>query len=50
MDAFVALAAASTGEMALATQHADRAEELCREWRIPLAAQWLRDQRDTWGF
>jgi hypothetical protein len=50
MDAFIALAAASTGEMALATQHADRAEELCREWRIPLAAQWLRDQRDTWGF
>ena len=23
---------------------------LCRAWRIPLVAQWLRDQRDRYGF
>jgi len=50
VDAFLSMAAAATGEKAMATQHADDAEELCREWEIPLAAQWLRDQRDRYGF
>ena len=50
VDAFLAMAAAAVGETALAGQHADRALELCDEWDIPLAAQWLRDQRERFGF
>jgi hypothetical protein len=50
VDAFLALSAAATGETATATRHADRALELCREWAIPPVAQWLRDQRDRYGF
>jgi DNA-binding SARP family transcriptional activator len=50
VDAFLAMAAAAVGETTLAGQHADRALELCDEWDIPLAAQWLRDQRERFGF
>ncbi|HTW14706.1 MAG TPA: BTAD domain-containing putative transcriptional regulator [Nocardioides sp.] len=50
IDTFLAMAAASTGERDLATRHADRAAELCETWEIPLAAQWLRRERDRWGF
>lgn len=50
VDSFLALAAATVGELELATRHADRAAELCQEWEIPLAAQWLRDKRDRGGF
>ena len=50
VDAFLAQAAAAVGERALATQHADRALELCEEWAIPLAAQWLREQRERFSF
>jgi hypothetical protein len=50
VDAFLALAAAATGETATATRHADRALQLCEEWRIPPVARWLRDQRDRYGF
>jgi hypothetical protein len=50
VDAFLALAACAVGESALASAHADRAEELIRAWQIPLAGQWLRDQRDRHGF
>ncbi|RYP86444.1 hypothetical protein EKO23_09060 [Nocardioides guangzhouensis] len=50
VDAFLALAAAAAGEKAMATQHADDAEQLCADWDIPLAAQWLRDQRERYGF
>lgn len=49
-DAFLALAAVAVGERELAATHADRALELCEEWQIPLAAQWLRDQRDRYSF
>jgi hypothetical protein len=49
-DAFLALAAAAVGERELAAAHADRALELCEQWQIPLAAQWLRDQRDRYAF
>jgi hypothetical protein len=49
-DAFLALAAAAVGERELAATHADRAIELCEQWQIPLAAQWLRDQRATFSF
>ena len=49
-DGFLALAAAAVGEKALAARHADRALELMAAWAIPLAAQWLRDQRERYGF
>ena len=38
------------GERALATTHADRADELMTQWRIPVAGQWLRGYRDRFGF
>jgi DNA-binding SARP family transcriptional activator len=50
VDAFLALAAAATGEAELAARHADDALELCRTWRIPLAAEWIVDQRDRYSF
>jgi hypothetical protein len=50
VDAFLAQAAAAVGEKALAATHADRALELCDEWQIPLAAQWLRGQRERFSF
>ena len=50
VDAFLAQAAAAVGEVDLARRHADRAMELCEDWQVPLAAQWLRDQRDRFGF
>jgi DNA-binding SARP family transcriptional activator len=49
-DMFLAMAAAATGELELARKHAARAEELCEEWQIPLAAQWVRRERDRWNF
>ena len=49
-DGFLALAAATVGERELAARHADRALELMAEWQIPLVAQWLRDQRDSYHF
>ena len=50
VDAFLALAAYTTGETDLATGHADAARDLCQTWDIPLAAAWLQDQRDAHGF
>jgi hypothetical protein len=50
VDAFLALSAAAVGELALATRHAERALELMESWQIPLAAQWLRDQRQLYAF
>jgi hypothetical protein len=50
VDLFLALAAAARGERDLASRHADDAERLCEEWQIPLAGQWLRAQRDRYGF
>jgi hypothetical protein len=50
VDAYLALAAVAVGETELAGRHADRALELCEQWQIPLAAQWLRSQRDRYGF
>lgn len=50
VDGFLALAAAATGETGLAARHAEDALELCQAWRIPLAARWLHDQRDRYGF
>ncbi|WP_132153332.1 BTAD domain-containing putative transcriptional regulator [Kribbella antiqua] len=46
VDAFLALAARAAGERDIAARHAARALELCAEWKIPLVAQWMREQRD----
>ena len=50
VDLFLALAAAARGDRDLAARHAEDAERLCAQWQIPLAAQWLRGQRDRYGF
>jgi len=50
VDAFLSMAAAATGERELATRHADAAMAQCAEWQIPLAARWLRVQRDRYSF
>jgi hypothetical protein len=50
VDLYLACAAAAAGDAARATAHADDAAALCEKWEIPLAAQWLRDQRDRYGF
>jgi hypothetical protein len=50
VDLYLACAAASAGEPAHATAHADDAAELCQKWEIPLAAQYLRRQRERYGF
>ena len=49
-DAFLAHAAAAVGDLELAGRHADDALRLCEQWQVPLVAQWLRDQRDRFGF
>ncbi len=50
VDAFLAMAAAATGEREIAARHADDAERLCREWRIPLAGEWFAGQRARHSF
>ena len=46
----LSLAAAARGDRHLAARHAEEVERLCAAWQIPLAAQWLRGQRDRYGF
>ena len=51
VDAFLAHAAAAVGDLELAAparRPGSRAD--AEEWQIPLVAQWLRDQRDRYGF
>jgi hypothetical protein len=50
VDLYRAYAAAAAGEPAAATEHADRAAELCAEWDIPLAAKRLEQLRTAHGF
>ncbi|MET0865358.1 MAG: AAA family ATPase [Nakamurella sp.] len=50
VDWFLALAASTTGETAVATAHADDAERLCSAWRIEPANGWIRRQRRRFGF
>ncbi len=50
VDMFLAMAAHATGEDELATRHADRALELCETWEVPLAADWVRRERERFGF
>ncbi len=49
LDAYLAMAAVATGEREVAVRHADVADDLAREWQIPLFSQWWRDQRDLLG-
>jgi hypothetical protein len=49
-DAYLAMAAAATGEASLATEHADLAAALCLEWNIPQVARRLGDLRERFGF
>ncbi len=50
VDAFLAMAAAATGDREIAARHAAVAERLCRQWRIPLAGEWFAGQRDRYSF
>ncbi|TKV60190.1 hypothetical protein FDO65_00165 [Nakamurella flava] len=50
IDTYLAVAAATTGERAVAARHADDAQRLCEQWAIPLAAQRLADFRSRYGF
>ena len=50
VDAFLAMAAHTTGERDLATRHADDAVRWCAEWEIPLAAAWFAEVRQRYGF
>ncbi|MBF4761755.1 DUF2791 family P-loop domain-containing protein [Nocardioides islandensis] len=50
VDAYLALAAAATGDTALATEHADRAVEQLRSWRVPQVEAWFLGLRDRHGF
>ncbi len=50
VDAFLAMAAAATGEAEIAARHADDALALCGAWRIPLAGEWFADQRERYSF
>jgi DNA-binding SARP family transcriptional activator/tetratricopeptide (TPR) repeat protein len=46
IDMFLAMAAHTVGDDDLATRHADRAGELCEQWDVPLAADWVRRARE----
>jgi hypothetical protein len=50
VDMFLALAAHATGNDDLAGRHADRALELCGQWELPLAADWVRRERERFAF
>lgn len=49
IDMFLAMAAHATGQDDLATKHAERAVELCEQWRVPLARDWCRRERERLG-
>jgi hypothetical protein len=50
LDMFLAFAAHATGQDDLATRHAERSLALCDEWDAPLAADWVRRERERFGF
>ena len=50
VDAFLAMAAATTGEREIAARHAEAALTQCRAWRIPLVEKWFLGQRDRYRF
>jgi DNA-binding SARP family transcriptional activator len=50
VDAYLAMAAAATGERELASKHADDALALATAWEIPLVVDWIREQRATYDY
>jgi hypothetical protein len=50
VDAFLALAAAGSGDATAAAAHADAALEQCARWAMPRVSIWLGDVRSTAGF
>lgn len=48
--AYLALAAAASGDRTAAATLADRAAEQCEQWRIPLVGRWLAEHRARHGF
>jgi hypothetical protein len=50
VDAFLALAAAATGDTPRASLHADAALQLVEDWELPLVEEWLRGRRLAHGF
>ena len=50
VDAFLALAAAATGDLEAATEHADDAMRLCDKWGFVRVAAWLQGVRAEHGF
>ncbi len=50
VDAYLALAAAATGDNALATEHADHALEQARAWQVPRVEEWLLELRERHRF
>jgi len=49
IDMFLAMAAHAVGDDDLAGRHADRAVELCRQWGVPMAGEWVRSERERLG-
>jgi hypothetical protein len=50
VDAYLALAAAATGDLALAAQHADRAADQIARWQLPQVEKWFLALRDRHSF
>ncbi len=50
VDAYLAIAAAATGDLTLATEHAEQALEQIRAWQVPQVERWLLELRDRHGF
>jgi hypothetical protein len=50
VDAFLALAAAATGELQLAGRHADDATRIAAVWGLPVLTAWIADLRADGGF
>ena len=48
VSAFLALAAAATGELVTAARHADEALDRCAAWGLGPVAAWLTAHRDAW--
>ena len=48
--AYLAMAAAATGEQQAAREHATAAEALAAEWRIPAFAEWFAGVRERYSF
>jgi hypothetical protein len=50
VDAFLALAAAATGDLGRAAEHADDALHLSRAWGLAACERWLQRYRESGGW